>query len=73
MASDSFEWDAEKDEVLADVIADWSCPEVNYPLTLESVQRFRAWLTRTEPYPAKTPLKSSDWRIISVTKKKSVR
>jgi hypothetical protein len=72
-ASDSFHWDADTDEVLADVIADWSCPEINYPLTLENVQRFRTWLARTERYPSKPPLKSSNGRIISVTEKKSVR
>jgi hypothetical protein len=53
MASDRFQWDGDKDEVLANVIADWSCPEINYPLTVENVQRFRAWLTRVEPFPAK--------------------
>jgi hypothetical protein len=42
MASDRFTWDGE--QVLGDVIADWSCPETNYPLTLENVRLFRAWL-----------------------------
>jgi hypothetical protein len=73
MASDCFEWDGDNDEVLANVIADWSCPEVNYPLTLENIQRFRAWLTRTEPYPSKLPLKSEKGRILSVTEKKFIR
>lgn len=69
MASDKFWWDADEDDVLANVIADWSCPEVNYPLTLENVRRFRAWLTRSEPYPQKPQLeKRGD--IISVTEKK---
>ena len=29
MASDAFCWDADEDNELAEVIADWSCPEVN--------------------------------------------
>ena len=69
MASDAFCWDADEDHVLTEVIADWSCPEVNYPLTIENVKRFRAWLTRSEPYPSKPPLRAGG-NIISVTEKK---
>lgn len=72
MASDAFCWDGDEDDVLANVIADWSCPEVNYPLTLENVRRFRAWLTRSEPYPQKPPLKKGG-NIVSVTEKKSLK
>jgi hypothetical protein len=73
MASDRFRWDGDKDEVLADVIGDWSCPEINYPLTIENVQRFRSWLTRTEPYPVKPTENRSRGNLVSVTEKKSVR
>jgi hypothetical protein len=73
MASDRFQWDGDKDEVLADVIADWSCPEINYSLTVENVQRFRGWLTRAEPYPAKPTQNPSRGNLVSVTEKKSVR
>jgi hypothetical protein len=69
MASDAFCWDGDEDDVLAEVIADWSCPEVNYRLTIENVKRFRAWLTRSEPYPSKPPLKGGG-NVISVTEKK---
>ena len=69
MASDAFCWDADQDDILAEVIADWSCPEVNYPLTVENVQRFRAWLTRSEPYPSKPALRTGG-NIVSVTEKK---
>ena len=72
MASDAFCWDGDADEVLAEVIADWSCPEVNHPLTIENVQRFHAWLTRSEPYPSKPPLRTGG-NIVSVTEKKSKR
>ncbi len=73
MASDKFCWDAEEDEVLAEVIADWSCPEINYPLTIENVQRFRAWLLRTEAYPGKPKLGRSTGEIISRREKKALR
>jgi len=55
-ASDKFAWDGGADELVARVIADWSCPEINYPLTLENVGRFRDWLTGTDTYP--TPPKT---------------
>ena len=69
IASDAFCWDSDEDDVLAEVIADWSCPEVNLPLTIENVKRFRAWLTRCEPYPSKPPFRGGG-NIISVTEKK---
>ena len=72
MASDAFCWDGDEDDVLANVIGDWSCPEVNYPLTVENVKRFRAWLARTEPYPPKPPLRTGG-NVISVTEKKPSR
>jgi len=72
-ASDKFCWDGDDDEVLANVIADWSCPEINYSLNLENVERFRAWLTRNKPYPAKPELAKGGGNIISVTEKKPLR
>jgi hypothetical protein len=72
-ASDRFQWDGDENEVLANVIADWSCPEINYPLTIENVRRFRAWLIRSEPYPAKPIHNRPSGNIVSVMEKKSVR
>jgi hypothetical protein len=73
VASDHFFWDGDEDEILADVIYDWSCPEVNYPLTLENVQRFKSWLTEEEPYPPKpSTLVSYEGKLISVSVKKSI-
>lgn len=73
-ASDKFQWDGDEDEVLAEVIADWSCPEVNYPLTLENVRRFRTWLMREEPYPPKPkPMETSGGNIVSINEKKTTR
>jgi hypothetical protein len=69
-ASESFFWNSE--DIVGDVIHDWSCPEVNYPLTLENVRRFKNWLLQLEPYPTKSRLKptSRSERLISITQKK---
>ena len=70
MASDKFFWNADKDEVLAEVIPDWSAPEVNYPLTLENVMKFRAWLSRAEPYPTKpAAVGGGGGKLISIKKR----
>lgn len=39
IAFDHFAWD--EDDLIANVVADWSCPEINYPLTLENIARFK--------------------------------
>lgn len=43
IASDHFEWDGDDPdgEIVAETAADWSSPEINYPLTVENVQMFR--------------------------------
>jgi hypothetical protein len=50
-ASDRFTWEGE--DLVGSVIDDWACPEINYSLTLENVQRFKNWLLELDPYPAK--------------------
>jgi hypothetical protein len=72
LASESFVWDAE--DVMGDVIHDWSCPGINYPLTVDNVQRFKNWLLKQEPYPVKPQLASrpKHERPISRTEKKSL-
>ena len=74
-ASDRFHWDGDEDEVLASVIADWSCPEINYPLTIENVARFRAWLLRIEACPpkGKPPRTRGAGKVISVHEKERIR
>jgi hypothetical protein len=52
IASDKFSWDF--DDVLGEIIFDWSAPEINYELTIENVGRFRGWLLGVEEYPAKS-------------------
>jgi len=73
MASDRFHWGGDQDDILANVIADWSCPEINYPLTVQSVHQFRGWLTGAEPYPPKPGLKGSADNLVSITQKKKLR
>jgi hypothetical protein len=72
MASDKFYWDGTGNEVLANVIADWSCPEIGDPLNEENVKRFRAWLLHIDPYPEKTPRSGKSGRPISIRTKRSV-
>jgi hypothetical protein len=70
MASDKFVWDSDDDELVAAVIADWASPEVNFPLTLENIKRFRGWLLHEESYPRKPELKATESeRVISFRKK----
>lgn len=64
---------------MGDVIHDWSCPEINYPLTLENVQRFKNWLLEKELYPSKvqprtrTLFNPKQERLISRVEKKPLR
>jgi hypothetical protein len=46
-----FTWDGDQDNILASIIGHWSTPEINYPLNVESIQRYRRWLEGTEKYP----------------------
>jgi hypothetical protein len=70
--SDKFVWDGDSDELVANVISDWSCPEINHPLTLENIAKFRAWLTGAEPYPARPRGTAGDCgRLVSIREKKS--
>jgi hypothetical protein len=71
-ASDKFYWDGDENEVLANVIADWSCPEVNYPLSEENVRRFRSWLLGKEAYPEKPASAASSGNLVSLRRKRSL-
>jgi hypothetical protein len=68
MASDTFEWD---DDLMSEVINDWSCPEINYPLATENVRRFKDWLLEVEPYPTGPQQKrpTGPERLVSVRRK----
>lgn len=43
VASEHFEYDTDTSggALVAETVLDWSAPEVNYPLTIENVRRFR--------------------------------
>jgi|HubBroStandDraft_3_1064219.scaffolds.fasta_scaffold240348_1 hypothetical protein len=56
-ASQTFIWDGE--DLMGMIIDDWACPEINYQLTLENVQKFKNWLLELDPYPAKPELRPS--------------
>ena len=45
-ASESFHWDSEgpDGDLVADALAKWASPEINYPLTFKNVVRFKARL-----------------------------
>jgi hypothetical protein len=71
IASDRFEW---KDEILSEVIHDWSAPEINFPLNHATIQMHRDWLTGAS-VPAPRPSLSSygkTRRVISRREKVSI-
>lgn len=70
IASDHFEW--EEDDLVGEVFHDWAAPQINYPLTLDNVTRFRRWLLNEEPYPPRGPANDRE-RCMLVTEKKSTR
>jgi hypothetical protein len=74
VSSDHFLWDTDDDELVTEIINDWSCPEINYPLTLENVRRFKSWLINNEAYPfQKLALGKTLGRVISVRHKGSTK
>jgi hypothetical protein len=68
-ASDRFTWDGE--DLTGRVIDDWACPEINYPLTHENVQKFKNWLLELEPCPPEPQFgpPSKDERLVVVWEK----
>ncbi len=70
IASDYFEWEGE-DETISEVLSDWSCPEVNLPLTEETLKMHRQWIQGVvmpapRPVPSGTQRKG---RLISIRTK----
>lgn len=51
ITSDHFTWG--EDELLGEILHDWCCPEVNYPLTPAHLVRFRSWLDGSAQYRSK--------------------
>ncbi|MDE3202500.1 MAG: hypothetical protein KGN79_16440 [Acidobacteriota bacterium] len=53
IATDHFCWE---DDVMSEVIFDWSCPEVNYPINAENIRMNLRWLAGIEPLPIRPPI-----------------
>jgi hypothetical protein len=70
MASDLFEWD---DETLSEVLSDWACPEVNFPLNDSTLRMYRTWLTGDAVPPAKPASSDNPFHghVVSVRRKVS--
>jgi hypothetical protein len=47
--SERLEWG--DDDVMSEVLGDWSAPEINYPLNREHIEMFKRWLLNVEPCP----------------------
>jgi len=54
-ASDAFEWE---DEVISEVLSDWSAPEVNFELNAETLNMHRNWLLGHSEPPVREPIDS---------------
>ena len=68
-ASDAFEWE---DEVISEVLSDWSAPEVNFELNAETLNMHRDWLLGFGEPPVRKlvdPLNRIHARLISVRTK----
>lgn len=69
--SERFDWN--EDDLLTNVFECWSSTQINWPLTIENVRRFRRWLTAEELYPqeptAQGNYQKSATELVSVTKK----
>jgi hypothetical protein len=74
IASDHFEWDWD-DEMISEIFSDWSCPEVNHPLTPTTFQMYRRWLLGSETPPERSSLakNSKKGRLISIRRKVLVK
>jgi hypothetical protein len=71
VASDTFAWE---DDVISEVVYDWSCPEVNYLLTSETLEMHRSWLTEISKPPERPSMSASSRRgqVISITQKSQI-
>jgi hypothetical protein len=71
IASDRFEWD---DDVVSEVLSDWSAPEINFPLNDETITMHRNWLvdpTASAPPRMQISPGSAQGRLVSMKTKVS--
>ena len=52
-ASDAFEWE---DEVISEVLSDWSAPEINFELNAQTLNMQRGWLLGYGEPPVRKPI-----------------
>jgi hypothetical protein len=65
-ASDAFEWE---DDIISEVLSDWSAREVNFELNAETLNMHRDWLLGSGEPPVRDPvdpLNRIQGRLISV-------
>jgi hypothetical protein len=53
LSTDHFEWE---DDIIAEVLNDWSAPEVNYPLTASNLSMDKGWLSGITKPPERPPV-----------------
>jgi hypothetical protein len=68
LATDRFAWE---DDVMSEVLYDWSCPEVNFPIVPGTLEMHKRWLTFEEAIPVRPPLPKdrSSGRLVSIRRK----
>ena len=68
MASDTFDWD---DDVISEVLSDWSAPEVKYELNAVTIRVHRQWLMGNVEPPRREfkDLDARTGRLVSVRSK----
>jgi hypothetical protein len=54
IATDQFDWDG--DDLISEVLHDWSAPEINYPLTPSNLLLNKSWLLGIGTLPQRPPL-----------------
>jgi len=64
IASSSFEWD---ENLVGEVLHDWSAPEINLPLNKANLLLFKSWLVGEAPYPtlSQSEMKTKPGRVVS--------
>jgi hypothetical protein len=66
IASDHFEWD---DDVVSEVLHDWSAPEINLSLNDKTINMHRSWLVgaaESAPHRSRVPPGSAPGRLVSL-------
>jgi hypothetical protein len=70
LASDHFKW---SDDVISEVLQDWSCPEINFPLVDSVLKMHRDWLTGAASPPKRPSIGSGKSTGHIVSEKRKVR